>query len=163
MKHYNVYLNTQDAAGTANYGIVDKSNLANVRYTINWNSLLRNNLLIRPTSKCHVRCQFISKASTGFTHNAGFGTIRIGLGNSTQNSSLGTILTTFTPVLAVQGATYYLYSDTTASTGVEVSLPLSNNEFTVGIYDNANNLITSMTDYILFLSFEIEEDPLQLL
>lgn len=161
-KFYSLFLNTQDASQTAGFGIVDKSNLANVRYTVNWNSLLRNNLLIRPTSKVRSRVQFISKTSAAFTHNVGMGTIRIGLGNSTQvGSPSGTILTTILPIVSVNGAgVYYLYADTTSSSGVEINLPIANNEFTVGIYGNDGQLIANMVDYILLISFEIEEDQI---
>jgi hypothetical protein len=114
---------------------------------------------LNPNSKCRIKAQFISAASTGITWANHKGTLRIGgIATSSQNPTSGVILGVIKPVVSpIVNTDWYLECDTTQSQGVEISIPINSN-ICIGLYNDAGTAMSNALEYELILHFELEDD-----
>jgi hypothetical protein len=161
MRQYSLYLNTKTTTGYLTP--VDKSNLNNVKWSVNWNNVFPTSMnairFLNNNSKCRIKVQLVSASGTGFTWAANKGTVRIaGLVSSSQNPVNGVVLGVVKPVVSpIVGTDWYLECDTTQTLGVEINIP-SNTYIVVGFYNDAGTLMTNALEYEMILHFELEDD-----
>jgi hypothetical protein len=161
MRLYTLYLNTKTTTGFL--APTNKSNLNCVYFSVPWESVFPTSMnakrYLNNNSKCRIKAQFVSAASTGITWTNQKGTLRIGgLASSSQNPTSGVILGVVKPVVSPIVATdWYLECDTTQSQGVEISMP-TNNNICIGLYNDSGAAMTNALEYEVILHFEIEDD-----
>jgi hypothetical protein len=162
MRIYTLYLNTRTATPNL-LAPVDKTNLNCVKWNINWNSLFPTSMnavrLINNTSKCRVKAQLISDASTTPAWATQKGTLRIsGFSTSSQNPVSGVLLGSVKPVVNPTDATQrYLECDTTQTAGVEINLP-NTMSINVCLFNSSGDAMANALEYELILHFELEDD-----
>ena len=127
-----------------------KSNLATVKFNINWKEIFGDKV-----GECRVRAKFISESYALLTWENNLGSVRVSLSSNTTNSTNGFNIGLVSPITETLAT--YLDCDTTTTQGCTSIIPTNNQEFTVTILDNSENLMTNVPDYQLFLYFDVDE------
>jgi hypothetical protein len=126
------------------------SNLATVKWNINWNEVFGDKV-----GECRVRAKFISESYALLTWENNLGSIRVSLSSNSSNSTNAFNIGVVTPIKETLAT--YLNCDTLTSQGCSCIIPTNNQEFTVSILDNTENLMTNVPDYQLFLYFDVDD------
>jgi hypothetical protein len=160
-RYYSVYLNTRTATGQLKP--IDKTNLALVRWEVNWNDVFPTSIyttqLINNNAKCKLRVQLVSESNANLTWAANKGTLRIsGIPTIAQYGlTSGLVLGITKPVVVPAGGAYYLELDTTQTMGQEVSIP-NQSSIVVSLLQADGTLQTNVAEYELLLHFEFEDN-----
>lgn len=160
-RYYSVYLNTKTASGPLRP--TDKTNLANVTFNVNWNTVFPTSTnftrLINNNAKCKLRVQMLTETSA-LTWATNKGTLRIsGIGTSSQYSlGTGVILGMTQPKDEPVGASFYLEIDTTQTIGQEISIPTQSTICVCFVRDDGVTLQSNVGEYELLLHFELEDN-----
>lgn len=155
MKVLSLYLSTQ-STGTK-YTPYDKSNLANVKWNINWRDIF--NEYIDRNVDCRVKCSLISSSSSTLTTSNNFGTVRANFSSVYGNVTNGFVLGM--PILrtSVDGAGYYYVElDTIQTSGKSIIIPSSNFFNIQFLRPDENTLMSNIPEYQIILDFEIDVD-----
>ena len=156
MRVYSLYLSTLTPSGSK-YAPVSKTNLANVKWNINWREIFGYR-----QGECRIRCRLISASSTSLTWAANVGSIRATVASSTTNASNGFNVGFVRPQNDFTGTNFtYLDCDTTTSNGTTMIIPNSNNDLTIMLLNSSESQMTNVADYQIWLYFDVDdEDPL---
>lgn len=164
MPIYTLYLSTQISAVAGVYNNlvpIDKTNLANVSWFVNWNDLFKDANQNGKYSHCRLRYQLISLTSANLTVANATGYLTLsGVSTNNQSSAVSsTILGMVTPSLSPAGTTnYYFNMGTLQEQGINVNIPQDNSQISVRFYnDDAMSLMVSgnLAEYTLLLQFEL--------
>jgi hypothetical protein len=136
---YGLYLSTNTS--TNSLKPVNKTNLNNVKWSINWREIFGNR-----EGECRVRVKVTSASATNLTWSANVGSVRASFASNYQNSTngfnLGAVLpqldTTATTTTTVPGYT------STSTTNIGVSPPVTT--YTIPSYQTTTTNITSYLD-----------------
>ena len=155
MKVASLYLNTQTTNGR--YVPVDKSNLANVKWSINWKEIFGEYDM---TNKlCRVKAKLVTSSSTTLTSANNQGSVRISItsqyANITNGLNLGSLILRQS---ADSATTFYLDLDTIQTFGLSANIPMSNDFFVQILKNDDKTLQPSVPEYQLWLYFDIDED-----
>ena len=155
MKVASLYLNTQTTNGK--YVPVDKTNLANVKWSINWREIFGE---YDTTDKlCRVKAKLVSSGSTTLSSANNQGSVRISItsqySNITNGLNLGPLILRQTPDSLI---TYYMDLDTIQTFGLSANIPMSNDFFVQILKNDDKTLQSSVPEYQLWLYFDIDED-----
>jgi hypothetical protein len=146
-----VYISYTLQSNSPKYTPTVKSNLATVKWNINWKEIFGDKV-----GECRVRAKFISESYSLLTWENNLGSIRLSLSSNNTNSTNGFNIGVVAPITQTLGT--YLDCDTITSQGCgSCIIPTNNQEFTVSILDNTENLMTSVPDYQLFLYFDVDD------
>jgi len=146
-----VYISYTLQSNPPKYTPTIKSNLATVKWNIDWKEIFG----VQVGGQCHVRAKFISESYALLTWENNLGSIRVSLSSNTTNSTNGFNIGVVTPIKETLAT--YLNCDTLTSQGCSCIIPTNNQEFTVSILDNSENLMTNVPDYQLFLYFDVDD------
>ena len=156
MKVISLYLSTLTTAGTK-YAPVDKSNLANVKWSINWKEIFGE--YANSNLPCRVKAKLITAGATTLTTANNQGSIRVSL--TSQYSNITNGINLGVPILrttADSGTTFYLDMDTIQTFGLSVNIPMSNDFFVQFLKSDDRTLQSNVPEYQLWLYFDIDED-----
>ena len=153
MKVYTLYLST-----TATYvnKPTNKSNLAQVRWNINWREIFDGR-----QGFCRVRCKLLSASSNALTWAANTGSVRATFQSVSTSASNGFNLGYVRPQSDyTSGAanTTYLDLDTLTSNGATIAIPNSNNDFVISLLNSTESQMVSVPEYQIWFYFEVDED-----
>lgn len=152
MKTYSLYLSTTTPAGNA-YAPVNKTNLANVTWNINWKEIFGDF-----TGDVNVRCKLVSSSFTFTADNFinYSGSIRGSFTCPYSNNQNGVNLANVLPVIdpTISSKVYFLADSTTNAAGVTITAPTSNQNLTITLIKADGSLKTSSLDYQLWLYFD---------
>ena len=164
MPIYTLYLSTMITAQAGvfnNLVPIDKSNLGNVSWFVNWNDLFKDVNQNGKYSHCRLRYQLISLTSANLTVANATGYLTIsGISTNNQSSAVSsTILGLVTPSLSPAGSTNYYYNiGSLEQHGININIPSGNSQISVRFYnDDAISLMASgnLAEYNLLLQFEL--------
>lgn len=164
MPIYTLYLSTQISAVAGVYNNlvpINKSNLANVSWFINWNDLFKDVNQNGKYNQCRLRYQLISLSSANLTLTNATGYLTLsGVSTNNQSSAVSsTILGMVVPTLAPAGGTNFYYNiGSLEQQGININIPNGNSEISVRFYnDDAMSLMvpSNLTEYTLLLQFEL--------
>lgn len=160
-KVFTLYLSTQTAGAIGSPGVpIDEANKAQVRWSINWDSLygaqkneIQNNI-------ARVTFQLTSLAqSATYTYAANSGYVAIqGLSNKWSNSLNGLVLGQVLPIdnPVATSTSHILSGDTLQTRGVTTIMPSGFSDIVILILDRASVLQANVLDYQIILQFEME-------
>lgn len=163
MPCFTVWLSTQITSPTSNYVVpIDKSNLANCSWRIDWQNLFKGNE--KEYKFCRVRYMLIGEtftastpASNDWTNYTGY--LAISLPTSFQSETTnGSILgLTYPQDCPITGTgTHCILSSTMGEAGVDINVPTGVSQVNVQMISWTNNqLISTMQNYSLLLNFEL--------
>ena len=149
---YSSFLTTATAS---KYAPTNKSNLAQVKWNINWREIFGNR-----NGECRVRTRFISSSSTSVSWVANNGSIRASFSSNTSNSTNGFNIGFVRPqsdYTSGTNNTTYLDYDSTTSNGITMIIPNSNSDFTISLYDRSENLMVNVPEYQVWLYFDVDD------
>ena len=163
---YNLYLQTDDQDFSSFQPPVqptNKTNKANVSWSMNWNEFFRDNNINGKYTRCRVRYQLITGevVSTGLTTNNYLGYVSCNLqtNNSLATANGGTVLGLIYPQLVrtpAANTNWYFNSTTLEEPGVDVVIPNGAQSFTVSLYTTANTLFTFGANiWQIMMTFEL--------
>jgi hypothetical protein len=154
MKVYTLYLST-----TATYANkpTNKSNLAQVRWNINWREVFGSR-----TGNCRVRTKLLSASSNSITWTANVGSVRASFSSISTSSSNGFNLGYLRPqndYTAASGTIYtYLDLDTLTSNGATIIIPNSNSEFVLTLLNATETQMSNVPEYQVWFYFEVDDE-----
>ena len=152
MRTYTLYLSTLSTVKPPS----NKTNLANVKWNINWREIFGTRV-----GECRVRTRFLSASSNTLTWGNNAGSLRAYFQSTTTNAVNGFVLGALRPQSDYtngQAQTTYMECDTTTSNGCTVIIPNTNNDFTITLANNTENLMTNPQEYQLWLYFDVDEE-----
>ena len=157
MKVISLYLNTKSTVGSK-YAPTDKSNLANVKWSINWTEIFGE--YANTNKPCRVRAKIITTEATTLTTANNQGCVRVSLTSQYSNITNGLNLGVPHLMPLTETATsYYLDLDTTIQTsGMTVNVPMNNDFFVQFLKPDDKTLQPNVPEYQLYLYFDIDED-----
>ena len=160
-----VYLSTTSSTPTSNQSVpVDKTNLNNVRWNLNWDEIFRGQN--KKYRYCRLRLKLLSSSwsavSTDWDTYLGYLTCNI----PSLTSGFGSYGTVIAPTSAIDcpttgTATHCMQLDTTPEPGVDIMVPTGNSDFTLTFnrMDLSSGLrISNIYDYQVFLYFELYDE-----
>jgi hypothetical protein len=144
---------------TYNFAPVDKTNLANVKWSIDWNRVFGN---LCGRCDCLVRIRLISRqnTNTNLPYDTNLGTVRCNFYSPYQQQNNGVILGTLN-VLQLVGANNVLSCDTSMMTGVRIRVPNTSSYFNIQLVGLNESLTPCNVEYEIQMDFEIIEDSVQ--
>ena len=153
VKVYSLYLSTLTTYGP--YAPINKSNLANVQWSINWDSLFG----ITTSGKCRVKFYFNSQSSGGYDWDTDCASFRCSFsGNHNNNTNfvnIGPIQPANDPI---SSTVHRLFGDTTQWPGIEINIPKGNEIFYTNLYLINETLMTGFVDdWNVWFIFEVDE------
>jgi len=157
MKSYSLYLSTAASSGSSKP--VSKTNLAQVKWAINWKEIFGN----RNVGECRLRFRFLSNSSNTLSWANNVGSIRTNLTSNSGNNNNGFNIGFIRPqsdYTTGTAQTTYLDGDTTTGNGASILIPNSNNDFYITLLNNTETLMVNVPDYQIWLYFDVDdEDP----
>lgn len=155
---HSVYLSTLTTTGQ--YVPLDKTNLANVSFNVNWRDVFSRDV---EGKAMRVKCKVISRnvvaASAGW--NTSIGTIRCNLPDKNSNSTNGLILSLleWTDNPTTGSGNHIIYSSTLDTNGVESFVPFGVQQFKIQFLDMTETQLanSNMADWNILMVFEIDE------
>jgi hypothetical protein len=148
-KVYTLYLSTLTPYGQT--APTDKTNLANVKWNINWDSLFDD----APDCDCNVRFLLVGKSGT-YVYNNTLCSLRASFSSIYQNIYNGVNIGLVNPVNNPTSTDHRLFGDTTSSVGVQIQKPTGNQEFRLQMIGLDEAQITNAQDYQVWIYFEFE-------
>jgi len=171
---YTIYLTTSNTEYGGKFqppiNPVNKTNNANVSWSINWNELFRDNNLNNKYKKCRVRYDLRSGNFDAITYSLewnnlnGYLTTNLQSNNSLSQTQKGTILGLIYPqkINFSSSTNWYYLSNTLNEPGIDIIIPQYNSNLTLSFYSNlTQNLILSdllSVGYEIMLYFELYND-----
>ena len=148
---YAVYLSTLASGQNAP---LNKTNLANVQWNINWEHLFKEE---KDSQKCFVRCRMVSQSSTNVDNHDNFiGSLRIQGYSSPYCYEINGV-----PIGEIQvnndvtvAGDHYLLTDTSNDFGVMISKPSQNKIFNICFINLSGNFMTNVPEYHITLLFD---------
>ena len=126
-------------------------------WNVNWRSIFSSNATFNPTT-CKVRFRLFS-TNTNIIVNNRISSIRASLQSNTSNVNYGFNLGSILVKKDVYTNTNYLDGNTLDTDGFTMIIPtIDSSILTLSIYDNNENLITSLPNYSIWLYFDVEDD-----
>ena len=160
-KVFTLYLSTQTAGAIGSAGVaIDEANKAQVRWSINWDSLYGAQKNDIENKIARVKFQLNSLAQSAvYTYAANSGYVAIqGLSNKWSNCLnglvLGQVLPIDTPLTTATSS--ILSGDTLETLGVTTIMPSGFSDIVILILDRTNALQANVLDYQIILQFEME-------
>jgi hypothetical protein len=155
---YTLYLSTLTPS-TYNFAPVDKSNLSNVKFSIDWNRVFGN---LCGIADCLVRIRLISRQNSvaNLPYDTNLGTVRANFYSPYQQQNNGVILGTLNVQQLVTNNNC-LSCDTSMTVGVRIRIPNNNNYFNIQLIGLNESLTPCNVDYQVQMDFEIIEDSVQ--
>ena len=154
-----LYLATESGnTGMASSRILDKTNLARVTWSIDWDTIFHGK-----NGLCKVSMNMISKkGATPSTWNGGVGSITASFSSpySLNNNGLPISQLQRNQYIEVDAASnigyvYYFSGDTTKNSVLPViNIPQGKSSFTIQMLDTTLNTMTNFPEYSVFLNFE---------
>jgi len=154
MKTYTLYLSTLTANGK--YVPTSKSNLANVKWNINWKEIFGSR-----NGECRVRVRMLSSSQQSISWNNNCGSIRATFSSNSSNSTNGFNLgyvRAQSDYTTAQAQTTYLDSDTLTSNGASIIIPNSNGDFSITLLDRAEAFMTNVPEYQIWFYFDVDDE-----
>lgn len=141
---------------------VDKSNLANVSWVVNWDNLIQSEVKdVSISRNCLLRYRLISSVnSTSLSTTANTGYLSIaGLSTNKQPANIPSVfLGLISPELIPLATPTYRFNESTLedANGIEINMPTGNQQLTVRYYnDDAMTLQANVPEYVLHLQLEV--------
>lgn len=155
MKVYTLFLSTLTPVGNI-YAPYNKSNLANVKWTINWDSLFG----INTVGKCRVKIRLISKGSNTYVFDNDIMTLNCPFSSNYSNNTNGVNVAWVTPInVPTVNTDHYLTADTTQMTGMSIDIPKGFQDFFIQFCNMDGSISTDVVDdYMIWFFFEVDED-----
>jgi hypothetical protein len=152
---FTLYLSTLTPSGY-NFSPVDKTNLSNVKWSIDWNRVFGN---LCGRADCLVRIRLISRqnTTTNLPYDTNLGTVRCNFYSSYQQQNNGVIIGTLN-VLQLVTNNNVLSCDTSMTEGVRIRVPNTTSFFAVQLVGLNESLIPNNVEYQIQFDFEIIED-----
>jgi len=152
---FTLYLSTLTPSGY-NFSPVDKTNLSNVKWSIDWNRVFGD---LCGRADCLVRIHLISKqnTNTNLPYDTNLGTVRCNFYSPYQQQNNGVIIGTLN-VLQLVGSNNVLSCDTSMTQGVRIRVPNTTSFFAVQLISLSETLIPNNVEYQIQFDFEIIED-----
>lgn len=148
-KVYTLYLSTLTPFGQ-NIP-TDKTNLANVKWNVNWDSLFDD----APDCDCRVRFLLTSK-SGALVYNNTLASLRASFSSIFQNTYNGVNLGLINPVNNPTSTDHRFLGDTTSNVGIQIQRPRGNQDFRLQMIGLDEAQITNALDYQVWIYFEFE-------
>lgn len=166
MPIFTLYLSTlitsSTTSNTNNVIPINKTNLANVTWNIDWKNIFKGNE--DKYKFCRVRYYLMSQsfAAAGGNYNSFTGFLACNLASTYHSSPVGTILN----LLSCQDcpttgtSTHCIINNYLSDCGVDINIPsIYNQTLTLSFYnDDAFNFISNMPEYQILLTFELYND-----
>jgi hypothetical protein len=152
---FTLYLSTLTPTAY-NFAPVDKTSLANVKWSIDWNRVFGN---LCGQADCLVRVRLISrqKIVADLPYDTNLGTVRCNFNSSYQQQNNGVILGTLN-VQQLEGSNNCLSCDTSMTDGVRIRIPNTTSHFNIQLVGLNETLIPNNVDYQIQFDFEVIED-----
>ena len=147
-----LYLSTK---ATGKYAPIDKSNFANVKWSIPWNEVLGD--YYNSNVFCNVRCKLLTYPDVDYSSANSYGTVRANFTSSYSNITNGFVLgiPIIHNVVDINNE-YYLDLDTTNTNGSTINCP-NNNYLNIQFLEGDElTLMPAVNDYELILYFDFE-------
>jgi hypothetical protein len=154
VKVYSLYLSTLTTNGA--YVPVDKTNLAAVQWSINWDTLFG----ITTSGTCRVKFYFNSQSSGAYDWDTYCSSFRCSFsGNKNNNTNfvnIGAVNPTNDPV---SNLVHRMYGNTNEwGTGIEINIPKGNEIFYTNLYKMNGELLSGFVDeWECWWVFEVDE------
>ena len=148
---YGLYLSTKTS--TSSLKPVNKTNLNNVKWTINWREIFGNR-----EGECRVRVKVTSASATNLTWSANTGSLRASFASNYQNSTNGFNLGAILPQLDTTTSTLtsYLDCDTIATAGVSMIIPKTNTDLVISFYNANETAMANVPEYQIWFYFDVD-------
>ena len=152
MRTFSLYLSTTTHNG--NYKPVNKTNLANVTWNVNFRELFGEY-----KGEVNVRVKLITASNNALTWANNVGSLRANFYSNYSNVNNGVNLGYIRPYtdFATAGNTY-LDVDTITGNGLTIQVPTSNQNLTITMNKADESLMTNTLDYQLWLYFDETSD-----
>lgn len=156
-KIFTLYLSTLTPAGY-NFSPVDKTNLANVKWSIDWNRVFGD---LCGRADCLVKVRLMSRKNTvaNLSYDTNLGTVRCNLYSAYQQQNNGVILGTLIPQMISSDT--YLSCDTSMTSGVRIRVPNTTSSFNIQLVGLNESLTPCNVEYEIQFDFEIIEDSIE--
>jgi hypothetical protein len=149
-KTYSLYLSTNGQFAPQN-----KTNLGNLTWSANWDTIFGN----EKSEEVNVRVSLVSKSSAAIlTWANNVGSVRCSFISPYQSSNNGCNVASIQPVIDLTTNTAnssYLSADTTKTKGITILKPKGTQDFNIQILDRTESIMANVTDYQIFLYFDI--------
>ena len=145
MKTYSLYLSTL----SSNSKVLNKSNLANVRWNVNWAEIFGDK-----KGYCNVRIKLVSASGT-YVENTHIGSVRATFASNYSNNSNGVNIGN--TEIKANGAVHTIVSDMYYSNGQTIQIPTGNGEFQISMLDRTESLMTTFPEYQIWFYFDCKE------
>ena len=149
---YGIYLST--ITGDS-WKPVDKTNLNNVKWSINWREIFGSK-----EGEYKVRIKLFSASNKNLTWANNVGSVRASFSSNYQNSTNGFNLGSVNPVLdntTGTANTCYLDCDTRATQGVSMIIPKTNADFSITFFNASETAMVNVPEYQIWLYFDVEK------
>jgi hypothetical protein len=147
MKTYSLYLSTLGS------NVVNKSNLANVTFNVNWDALFKKE------GVANLRVAMIAGSSNSYSETDNNGSLRLTLpSNYVASSGYGVNASPITLETRHGAGTHNLYADSIFSNGVTVNIPKGNGTLTVFFINRSETLMSNIQEYQLWLYFDCHDE-----
>lgn len=152
---FTLYLSTLTPS-TYNFAPVDKANLANVKWSIDWNRVFGN---LCGRADCLVRVRLISRQNIveNLPYDTNLGTVRCNFYSSYQQQNNGVIIGSLN-IQQLEGSNNCLTCDTSMTEGVRIRVPNTSSYFNIQLVGMNEALIPNNVEYQIQFDFEIIED-----
>jgi hypothetical protein len=152
---FTLYLSTLTPSGY-NFAPVDKTNLSNVKWSIDWNRVFGD---LCGRADCLVRIRLISRqaANNILLYDNNLGTVRCNFYSPYQQQNNGVVIGTIN-VLQLVGSNNVLSCDTSMTEGVRIRIPNTTSYFAIQLVGLNESLIPNSLEYQIQFDFEIIED-----
>lgn len=154
MKTYSLSLSTLIQSTNQNISLIDKTNLASVKWFVNWGQFFNYEDYNKP---CRVKARMCTKKSTaiamGYDENLGF--LTCSLPSTNCNMINGSVLGQ--TLLYTSGTNSYLYVDTLQEGGLQSMIPSQAGELMVNFMSMTGASQGNIPDFIITFVFEIDE------
>lgn len=155
MPIYSIYLST---LSTAN--VIDKSNLANTTFSINWKALFNETYGMIPKKRtAKLRIQMVTRSSTNINAWDNYiGSLRLNFSSPYSISNNGLCVAQIQPMNDnITAANHALQCDTTNNHGITILLPDDNQNLNVRFFSVADVLMTNVPEYQITLYFDVDD------
>jgi hypothetical protein len=155
MKTYSLSLSTLISTSNQNISLIDKTNLASVKWFVNWGQFFKYEDYGK---SCRIKVRLYTKKSTTMTHDANLGFLTCSLPSTNCNMLNGSVLGQ--TLLYPQGAStteFYIYVDTLQENGLQSSIPSQAGDLTINFINISGGAQTNIQDYIASMTFEIDD------
>ena len=149
---YGLYLSTNTS--TSSLKPVNKTNLNNIKWTINWREIFG-----KLEGECRVRVKLTSAPSTSLAWSANVGSVRANFASNYQNSTNGFNLGAILPQLDTTTSTLtgYLDCDTIATNGVSMIIPTTNTDLVISFLNANETAMVNVPEYQIWLYFDVQK------